>query len=415
MADRIQDIETTLGIGTARRRGWRRWVAGALLLVALLGTAYALLLRQDSQVPVYATQAVIRGDLEVTVTATGSVQPTNMVDVSSELSGILVEVLADFNDIVRTGQVLARLDTTGLEARVAVQRAALLAAQAGVARAQANLSEARANHEVITQLDQRGLASHQSVRSAQASLDRALAELQVARADEALSTANLHLAESELAKACICSPIDGVVLDRQADTGQIVAASLAAPVLFSIAEDLTRMELQVAVDEADIGRLAPGNPASFTVDAYDQRDFPATIETVRYAPEVRDGVVTYLATLAVDNADMSLRPGMTATARIVVHRVEDALLVPNAALRFRPPQTSADSGGDESRSGLLGLLMPRRPGQITLPHATRSVWVLRNGIAVEIAVEPGDTDGRVTEIRSGALAEGDLVILRQDG
>jgi HlyD family secretion protein len=338
-----------------------------------------------------------------------------MVDISSELSGTLIEVLVDYNDVVEAGQVLARLDTANLEARVAVQRAALRAAQAGVARAQANLGEARSNHDTILELDRRGVASHQNLVEARAALDRAAAEVAVAEADVALSAANLQLAETELAKACICSPVDGVVLDRKADAGQIVAATLSAPVLFSIAEDLTRMELQVAIDEADIGRLAPGNLATFRVDAYDQRDFPARIAKVRYAPDVVDGVVTYLATLDVDNSDLSLRPGMTATAEIVVHEVEDALLVPNAALRFRPEQATTAAPADDRSSGLLGLLMPRRPDETSAPRSARTVWVLRDGAAVEIAVEPGDTDGRFTEIRGDALAVGDLVIIGQEG
>jgi HlyD family secretion protein len=415
MADRAQDIEATLGIRPGGQGKWRRWLMVAMLGVGMLGAGYLLLAGRGPAVPTYSTQAAVRGDLVVTVTATGSVEPTNMVDVSSELSGTLVEVLVDYNDVVQAGQVLARLDTANLEARVSVQRAALRSAEAGVARARANLDEAQILYDTTLELDRRGATSHQSLVSARAALDRALAGLEVAEADVALSTANLQLAETELSKACICSPIDGVVLDRRADAGQIVAASLSAPVLFSIAEDLTRMELHVAVDEADIGRLATGNPATFTVDAYDQREFPARIATIRYAPEVVDGVVTYLATLHLDNSDLLLRPGMTATAKIVVKEAEDALLVPNAALRFRPPQATTDSGENDTGSGLLGLLMPRRPAEAPVPRPGRTVWVLRDSVAVEIEVEPGDTDGQVTEIRAGGLVEGDRVIVAQDG
>ena len=415
MAESERGIAATLGIENGHSRRWRRWALAAVLAIGVVGAGYALFSGNRPDAPSYSTQPAVRGDLVVTVTATGSVEPTNMVDISSELSGTLTEVLVDYNDVVTTGQILARLDTANLEARVAVQRAARRAAEAGVARAQANLGEARRNHQTTLELDRRGVTSHQSLTTAQAALERALAEVELAEADVALSSANLQLAETELAKACICSPIDGVVLDRQADAGQIVAASLSAPVLFSIAEDLARMELHVAVDEADIGRLAVGNPASFTVDAYDEREFPAQIATIRYAPEVVDGVVTYLATLNVDNADLSLRPGMTATAEIVVHQVRDALLVPNAALRFRPQQAQTDSGAGETRRGLLGLIMPRRPAPTPVPRSTRSVWVLRDGVATEVDVDPGDTDGRLTEIRGGALVEGDLVITGQEG
>ncbi|MFA5538636.1 MAG: efflux RND transporter periplasmic adaptor subunit [Gemmobacter sp.] len=418
MNDRKHEIETALGIGAGRTRRWRGWALSGLAAAAALGLGYLVFFGGEGDGPGYVTQPATRGDIVVTVTATGSVEPTNMVDISSELSGTLAEVLVDFNDAVQAGQVLARLNTDNLEARVEVQRAALRAAEAGVARAQANLGEAQTNFQTAFELDERGAATRQNLNTARAALDRALAEREVAEADVALSGANLRLAETELAKACICSPINGVVLDRQADAGQIVAASLQAPVLFSVAEDLTRMELRVAVDEADIGRLAPGNPASFTVDAHDDRVFTAGIATIRYAPAVVDGVVTYLATLDVDNTDLALRPGMTATAEITVHRVTDALVVPNAALRFRPVQTDADAGvagGGDSRSGLLGLIMPRGPARTEVPRAARSVYVLRDGAAVAVAVEPGDTDGRLTEIRGGDLAEGDPVIIGQDG
>lgn len=412
MSERQQEIEAVLGLGRPRHR-WMWWALAAVLVLGGSGAWY-LAQRGAGGGVAYATQAAVRGDLVVTVTATGSVEPTNMVDISSELSGMLKEVLVDFNDQVEAGQVLARLDTANLEARVAVQRANLRAAEARVARAEATLNEVETNFNTSRQLDERGVTSRQSLDSARAALDRARADLEIAVADVALSNANLRLAETELAKACICSPITGVVLDRQADTGQIVAASLSAPVLFTVAEDLTRMELQVAVDEADIGRLEIGNAATFTVDAYDNRSFPAEIARIRYAPQTAEGVVTYLATLDVDNSHLALRPGMTATADIVVNKVNDTLLVPNVALRFRPV-VAVDEDEDGGGSGLLGLIMPRRPGLPDAPRAADAVWVLRAGQPVEVPIEPGDSDGQLTEIRSGALAEGDLVIIGQDG
>lgn len=408
-----QEIEATLGIGKGRRRpvGW-------LILafcVALGAVAWIYMRGADggSGAPQFTTEPVRRGSLIVSVTATGSVEPTNLVDISSELSGTLAAVLVDFNDTVVAGQVLARLDTSKLEAQVAVQRANLHAAEARSAAAQASAQEAVANYDMTRELDQRGVASHQALTTASATLERARAELKVAQAEVAQATANLNLAETELAKACICSPIDGVILDRQADAGQIVAASLSAPVLFTVAEDLTKMELQVAVDEADIGRLTPGNHATFTVDAYDDREFPAEIASIRYAPQTVDGVVTYLAILTLDNGDLSLRPGMTATAEIIVREIADTLLVPNAALRFAPRLPEDAAAADDGPSGLLGMIMPHRPADATMPRSLRTVWVLRDGAAVEVDVDPGDSDGRLTEIRSGGLAEGDRVIIGQ--
>ena len=238
--------------------------------------------------------------------------------------------------------------------------------------------------------------------------------MQVANADRQVAEANLALSQTELDKACICSPIDGVVLDREVDEGQIVAASLSAPVLFTVAEDLTKMEVQVAVDEADIGQLTAGNIARFTVEAYDERSFEAQIVRIRYAPETVDGVVTYSATLSLDNPDLALRPGMTATAEIVVAEEKDRLLVPNAALRFAPRVETDDSS---SRSGgLLSMVMPSPPGATQTAVASgKSVWVLRDGTAQEVAVDTGASDGQRTIVTSDELHEGDRVITGQEG
>ena len=404
------EIEATLGLGRARRRRFGPWLT-ALVVLGLGVGVFAWWQGQGSgDGPVYRTEAARRGDITVTVTATGTVEPTNVVDISSELSGRLKAVNVDYNDRVTRGQVLAELDTEKLEAQVRVQEAGLQAADARVQSATATLGEAMDGYQTARTLDARGVGSHQALTTAKAALDRALAQLQVANADRALADASLALSRAELEKACICSPIDGVVLDRQADAGQIVAASLSAPVLFTVAEDLTKMEVQVAVDEADIGRLAPGNAARFTVEAYDERVFEARIVRIRYAPETVEGVVTYSATLALENADLALRPGMTATAEIIVAEEPDRLLVPSAALRFAPV-TETDGGGG---SGLLGMIMPRpRSGQAERT-ADRSVWVLRGGVAEEVAVETGATNGRQTVILGGALVEGERVITGQE-
>ena len=216
-----------------------------------------------------------------------------------------------------------------------------------------------------------------------------------------------------LSKATIVSPINGVVLDRSVDAGQIVAASLSAPELFSIAEDLTQMELQVDVAEADIGRIKVGDKASFTVDAYDDMLFPAQISLVRYASESTDGLVTYKAILSVENDDLLLRPGMTATADVIVAQYAAVLLVPNAALRFAPPQVIEEeaSNGDSGSGGLLGLIMPSRSrGGAARVVSASTVWVSRDGAAVEIPVETGDSDGLQTIVTGGDLNSGDLVI-----
>lgn len=413
-AGKAAEIEARLGLG-GRRGGWRRgglWVLAALA-VAAGGLALWLGLGGGGAETAYRTEPVSRADLTVTVTATGTVEPTNQVDISSELSGTLRSVNVDYNDMVTAGQELAALDTTKLEAELAVAEANVTSAEAQLARARTTLEEARENYDRTLALDERGVASHQTLLADRAEYDRAAADVTVAEANLDLARAQLGLVQADLDKACICSPINGVVLDRAADKGQIVASSLSAPVLFTIAEDLTQMEVQVAVDEADIGAISEGDAVLFTVDAYDERSFPATIRTIRYAPETVEGVVSYTAVLSVENEDLSLRPGMTATADIIVSELKDVLAVPNGALRYAPavePEEEENSGG-----GLLGMIMPHRPGDGTATASGKSVWVLRDGEPVEVPVVPGESDGSLTQIVEGDLSVGDRVILGEEG
>lgn len=409
MASDGSDLTRLLAEARPRRRG--RWLA-ALALVAVLagGGWYAFGRSASSAQIVYTTDAVAKGALVVTVTATGTVEPTTEVEVSSELSGKLDAVLVTYNDTVTQGQVLARLDDTKLKAQVEITEASVAAARAQVASAEATLRESGDNLQTQSELDKRGVTSRTSLTTVQAAYDRAAAELDIARANLTLAEANLALDRADLDKADIRSPIDGVVLSRDAEAGQIVAASLEAPVLFTLAEDLSKMELLVDIDEADIGSVRVGQQASFTVDAYQGRSFPARIEQVRYAPETTDGVVTYKAVLAVENPDGLLRPGMTATATITVTEVKDALTVANSALRYAPP-VAASSG--RSGSGLLGLIMPARPEAQSGKASGEAVWVLRDGQPVEVAVRRGESDGRRTVVTADDLHEGDKAITAQ--
>jgi HlyD family secretion protein len=401
MTDAQDEIKSTLGLKSGRTKV-RVWPV-LLVLFAIVVGAFVLWQApgSDQDALGYRFAPVARGDLTVAINATGSVEPTSMVDISSELSGTIAEVFVDFNDVVASGEVLARLDTSKLEAQVEVQRANLRSAEARLERARVNLEEARSTAERTRALGDRGVGSDQSVIAADAALARAMAELEIAEADVSVATANLLLAETDLIHACICSPVDGIVLNRTINPGQTISAAMSAPVLFTIAEDLTEMELQLAVDEADIARLVAGQTATFEVDAYDDTPFPATVRHIRFAPETVDGVVTYTVILDIENEDLALRPGMTAVADIVVNEVTDTLLVPNAALRFVPrieqePTTDEDAGG-----GLLSMILPTPPTSSTAPRSSSSVWVLRDGEPVEIEIVAGDTDGRFTEIRDG--------------
>ena len=402
------DLAAILAAG-ARRRGVPGWpvLAGLVVLAALAGW---WVLSGDADAVAYDTTPVERGSLVVQVTATGSVQPTTQVDVSSELSGTLASVEVDYNDRVEVGQVLARLDDTKLRANAANAEAQLAAAQGRLLQAEATLREAEAAWESQSELDRRGVSSRNASVATRAARDRAAAAVDIARADLTLAEANLEIARADVQKATLRSPIRGIVLNRTAEAGQIVASSLNAPVLFTLAEDLSRMELRVAVDEADIGRVVAGQTAEFTVDAYPGRTFPASITQVRYAPETLDSVVTYKAILGFENPDGLLRPGMTATATITVAEATDALLVPNAALRYAPPAAAEESAGG---SGLIGLIMPRRPAATRGEASGRAIWVLRAGTPVEVPVTPGDTDGTRTAVTGDALAEGDAVITAQ--
>lgn len=359
----------------------------------------------------YVTEAVGRGDIVVTVTASGSVQPTTKVDVSSELSGTIRKVNVDYNDAVRAGQVLAVLDSDKLKAAADNSRAKLAAARARVVDAQATMVEKEREFTRKKALADKQFFSVHDFEAARAAHERAKAGVESARADVGVAEADLVLNETNLAKATILSPIDGVVLKRNVDPGSTVATTLQASTLFTIAEDLRRMELQVDIDEADVGKVKAGQNATFSVDAYPERRFPAVIRDVRFASETVSGVVTYKGLLTIDNTDLLLRPGMTATADIRVSERRNVLRVGNAALRYAPPVAEPAQQG-----GLLRRLMPGPPAfrpvsprEETGPD--RTVWVLRDKAAQAVRIVVGASDGKSTEVVSGDLRPEDAVIV----
>jgi len=413
------DVGRTLGLDESSRRGrslWRWAILGLLGVAAAAAIAWYLLAGTQDRGTAYVTAPVERRDLVVTVTATGTLEPTNEVEVSSELSGTVRQVFVDNNDPVKAGQVLAELDTDKLEAQVTRARATLTASRARVKEAEAALAEARRGFRRSEELAGKKIISERELDVARSAFERAAAALESAQADVEVSQADLQLRETDLEKACICSPIDGVVLRRAVDPGQTVAATLQAPTLFTLAGNLTAMELRVDVDEADISLVAAGQTASFTVDAYPDRTFAAQVTKVRFAPESTEGVVTYETYLAVDNSELLLRPGMTATAEVNVKTVSGALLVPNEALRFAPPAPES-----EESVGLLRRLLPRpprrRPSANEADGKARRVWVVENGALKAVAVETGLSDGEMTEIRGAGIEPGLEVVtdLRASG
>ncbi|KAB2930434.1 MAG: efflux RND transporter periplasmic adaptor subunit [Candidatus Contendobacter sp.] len=405
-----------------------RWLVALALLAGLAagGWAYFHSRAETQAAPQYQTEPLSQGNLRVTVSATGKLEPINQVDVGSELSGTIETVLVDDNDRVKKGQVLARLDVTKLQNQIAKSRAALASAEAKVLQAVATVKEARANLgrlRQVAKLSGGKVPAPTELEAAEATAERASADEVAARATVEEARATLRTNETDLAKASMRSPIDGVVLARKVEPGQTVAASLQAPVLFTLAENLAQMELQVDVDEADVGQVHEGQSATFTVDAYPNRSYPARIQQVRFGAEKVNNVVTYKTILNVDNGDLSLRPGMTATAEIVATERENVLLVPNAALRFTPPpppDAQSSSGG-----GLVASLLPRPPRGLAprrqsgnargARSAVRQIWVLRDGQPVAMSVTIGSSDGRMTEVTGEGLALGLPVITASSG
>jgi HlyD family secretion protein len=404
---------------TAKPVWWRRrslWAALTGLLVLGAGYAYWQQDKQKSAAPIYVTEPAAKGNLTLTVTANGTLQPTRTINIGSELSGTVLRVLVDVNDRVKKGQVLVELDTAKLNDQVTRSRAALASAQAQLAQATATVKESSASLarlEEVAQLSGGKVPSKTEIDSARATQERSLAGELSARANVDSARAALATDETNRSKASIRAPSDGVVLTRSVDPGNAVAASLQAVTLFTLAEDLRQMRLQVNVDEADVGRIQVGQRSSFTVSAFPNRRFPAAITRVAYGSTITDNVVTYQTLLDVKNEDLSLRPGMTATSTIVAVERKDVLMVPNTALRFSP-QTGAPTSA-KSGSNIMSGMMPRMPrvNKKAGGGPARQVWVLREGVPVAIKVSPGISDGRMTEITSGELTEGMAVITDQ--
>ena len=415
------EIKESLGIeaSSARHGRLKRWIVVGLLVIVVATVVVAWRMSNGSASVNYQTEKVKRGNLSVTVTATGTLQPTNQVDVGTEVSGTVETVDVDYNDRVKVGQVLARLDTSRLHAQVLQSRAALQAARARVLEAKATVNEIQndlTRFRQVRQLSDNKVPSQQDMDAKEAALQRAEAEEANATAQVSEAQAALEANETDLSKAVIISPTNGIVLTRSVEPGQTVAASLQAPVLFTLAEDLTKMELHVDVDEADVGLVKDGQKATFTVDAYPDRVFPARITQVRFGSQTVDGVVTYETVLNVDNEDLLLRPGMTATADIIVKNIENAVLVPNAALRFTPPVPEEKEPSDDV--GLVGKLLPHRPrgwgrrqeGE-NAGKKQKRVWVLRDKQLVPIEVKAGATDGTMTQITGGDVEPGMSVVV----
>ena len=405
-------IKDTLGITTGKNRR-KRYIYGLVSFVLILAVAGVWVSRSRAVAAKsavhYRTELARTGDLAVNVTATGQLKPTHTVDVGSQVSGIMDKVLVNYNDRVKTGQVLAKIDTEKLDAQVQQDKASLQSANAKVDDANVTVVETEAEYKRMMDTRQRSakmqIVSQHDVDTAKAAYDRSVVAVKTAEAAVTQAEANLKIDQTNLDFAVIKSPVDGIVLSRSVEPGQTIAASFQVTTLFEIAEDLRNMILQVNIDEADVGQVQVGQPVLFTVDAYPGRKFPGAITTIRYNSTTSNNVVTYLAEISVNNDQLLLRPGMTATATIRVQSVANALLVSNHALRFLPLSNDQNSGGNSFFSGppgMSGNTNIESSAALNNPH----VWVVRDGKPQPIQVTLGSTDGKLTEIKSGQVTPG---------
>ena len=408
-----------------RRR--RALIQKLVLALLVLGGGGAFFwqraVRNKSTGPRYVTAEAKRVPLRETVMATGKFKGLDSVDVGAQISGRVARVYVDFNDQVKAGQTLAEIDPAQLLSRVEQSRAQVSAADASVRLAKATLAQSKAALARAKDMAEKGLISSKDLEAAQADAERAEASVGSSQSQATLSRASLKDAETSLSWSTIKAPIDGVVLARLVEPGQTVAASLQSPVLFTVARDLTQLTLYVDIDEADIGKLQEGQDASFTVGAWASRKFPSKVISVHNLPTAGQAVVTYQAVLSVDNKELLLRPGMTATASIVTSDRPDVLTVPDAALRYSPPAAPKDK---PSSSPFMPMTPPRGGGQRRpsaagaakgdgAANAGRSaLWVLENGVAKRVLVQTGGSDGQNTEIVSGPINPGTVVITDQE-
>lgn len=426
--NRPTDLEETLQLGASHQK--KRFVIRTLLIVlgvALAGGAYIFFTRKPATpAPRFETADVTKGDLHVTITATGTLSARDSIPVGAEINGRVIKVLVDINDKVTKGQVLAEIDPEQYRARLNDANAQLALARASRLTAQATANEAELKARRLRSMQRSGLSSVQDLETAEAGLARAKAALETATAQIHSATASLKVATTNLEKTIVRAPISGVILERSVEAGQTVTSGLQTFVLFTLAADLSEMRLAIKVDEADVGQVKPGQLATFTVDAYPNRVFESQVIRVKNLPTTAQNVVTYETHLSVKNNERLLRPGMTATATIVIEDLTNVLLVPNAALRFVPKTKTRDTN-QESKGFDVSRLIARgpRPGSKRNQGANQrgqnskaaqemrrpTVYILRATDPEKTPVEIGATDGISTAISGPGIDVGTKVII----
>jgi HlyD family secretion protein len=369
----------------------------SLAVLAAIGVAWWL---ATAEAPVrYTTAPVTRGAVTRAVTATGTVNPVLTIIVGTYVSGVIQDLSCDYNTQVKRGQICAKIDPRPYQTVVDQNRANLTAAKAQVEKSKVSLNYAQLTYDRMARLGQTNAVSKDAVDNAKNLLDQARAQVGVDEADIALHEAQLATAQVNLDYTNIVSPVEGTVVSRNVTMGQTVAASFQTPTLFLIATDLTKMQVDTNVSESDIGGITDGDKSIFTVDAFPKRTFEGTVVQVRQSPQTVQNVVTYDVVVSIDNADLALKPGMTAANRIITDQRTDVLRVPSQALRYAPV-----TAGATRRTGTSGRTRPAEQGR---------VWVLRDGKAVRVAVTTGLDDDTYTEVVKGELKPDDQVIIAE--
>lgn len=392
------------------------WIS-VVIVVAVVGVYFFMFNSANKVTKVeYITKKVEKGDLEVIVSATGNLNPTNSVEIGIEVSGTIKEIYVDYNDEVKVGQVLAKLDTVKLQSQVDSSSAALAIARANQKESEVNVKNKKILYDRTLKMFNESNGKYPSkneLDDTRFSYEAALSSLEATKAKVLQAESNVKTDKQNLEKASVKSSIDGIVLNREVEVGQTLAATMSAPKLFTLAKDLTNMDLIVSIDEADVADIKKGLPVTFSVDAYPNRTFHGKIKQVRLNPIDSNGVVTYETVVEVNNEDLVLKPGMTATAKIVTKDSKDKVLIPNSALRFKPKIQE-----QSQRSGSVNFVGPnnRPQGGVTKDLGKRefsSIYILENGEPKRVMVKVLDTDGKSSAIESKDLKLDDEVIISQ--
>lgn len=410
----------------SNKKSSKKYIWFILLLLIVVGGAYYFYQNNNSNKSnevTYNTKKVENGDVIVSVTATGNLEPTNSVDIGIEVSGTLKEICVDFNDVVKEGQILAKIDTTKLQSQVDSSKASLTIAKANLKESQVTLKSKKTEYDRILKMyNQSGgkYPSKNEVDDAMFTYESAQASLESMRAKVLQAQYDLKTDEENLDKAVVKSSINGIVLDRAVEVGQTVAATNTTPTLFTLAKDLSKMELIVNIDEADVANIKKDLDVEFTVDAYPNEKFKGKIKQVRFNPIETSGVITYETVVLLENDKLLLRPGMTATAQIFTKQLRNQILIPNAALRFKPKFNENKSQSENSgmKNLMNGARPPRKDGnkeskELNKPKDMQMIFVLKDGQPKRVRVKTIDTDGKFTAIESKDLDLGDEVIISQ--